>query len=118
MIRIEVKGRMPTTNDLRNWSWRENNREKKKWMEIIGWAIKEAKVEAQIKNLPKPFMISTTAYTKSMRDADSGAAAGKYFQDTLVNMQIIKDDNPKFIRPVLYDWQKAEGEEKVVYLIQ
>ncbi len=116
MIRISIPGRIMTLNEYRNAHFRKLHAEKLKWQEIICWELKRLK----IKPLNPPITITATSFTASARDCDGTIIGLKFFQDSLVEMGLLKDDSPTYIRPVILDWQKAKSrkEERMVFLIQ
>jgi len=115
MIRIEVPGRLPTLNQYRNWNHWQHSKEKNTHSE----AIQACVLVSKIKQVPTPMVLNITAYTVRMRDVDNCVIAAKYFLDTLKYMDLIVDDNPKYVKSLILQWKKAKsGQEKTVFIMQ
>ena len=116
MLRLEIPGRMPTLNQIYSSPhWSKRQKWAKEWHETIGWSLRSSKLP---KTLTAPFWLSVTMFTKRMRDHDNCVIGAKFFLDTLVENGYIPDDSPEYVTGITLQWQKATGEEKVVYLIQ
>ena len=108
---ILIKGRFPTLNDYRNFNWREHSNHKTVWEREIALELRNQK----IRSIPHPCILTVVQRTKRKRDNENCVVAAKYFQDTIVAMELIPDDNPDFITELRLRWSKAEGEECIEY---
>lgn len=97
MIRFEIPGRLPGTNEYQNAN-RLNRysgaKMKKQSQQIVEWAI----IAAKIKPVSKRVRINITWVEPNMRrDMDNITGARKFIHDALVSQGIIKDDGWKYI---------------------
>jgi len=116
MYRLEVPGRMPTLNNIYSSPhWTKRKKMADEWHETIGWCLKSSNLPDEITD---PFWLNATVFTKKMRDHDNCVIAAKFFLDALVKCGYVPDDSPKYVKGIVLQWQKAEGEEKTVYLLQ
>ena len=110
---ILIKGRFPTLNDYRNFNHWQHTEFKTTWEHEIAVELRNQK----IRSIPHPCVLTVVQRTKKKRDNDNCVVAAKYFQDTIVAMELIPDDNPDFITELRLRWQKADGDECVEYLV-
>lgn len=97
-MKFIIRGRLISLNDYTKVS-RGNayasNKLKREQQQLIGYAIKQAKLEPVKKYPVEP---KITWYEKdSRRDADNIVFAKKFILDALVNHRIIIDDSRKYV---------------------
>ena len=112
--RFEIHRRLPSLNDYIhkiNHNRYAGNKFKQDIQESICWEMK-----TQLKNLRinKPIILHIIWIEENKRrDVDNVYSAIKYIQDALVKMQIIKNDNSKYIVDVKHEI-KYEKESRVI----
>lgn len=113
--RFEIHRRLPSLNDYIHTINRNRyagNKFKQDIQDEICWEIK-----SQLKNLKidKPVILHITWIEENKRrDIDNVYSAAKYIQDALVKMQVIKNDNAKYITDVKHQIQYADKSKVIV----
>ena len=98
MIKYELKTKIPTLNeyiDAINYNRHKGNNFKQAYMNEIMWLIKAQKVK-KVKGKVDVYL--TFIEKDTNRDKDNIISCGfKFIMDSLVNLDIIKDDSWKYI---------------------
>lgn len=90
--------------------------------QVFEYYIKQANLKIEIP-IDKSLKISVDIYVENsgiMPDVDNLWPLEKWFQDSLVNLGIIPDDSPKYIRSSgekTYIWVNREDQRKLVFKI-
>lgn len=115
--KFEIHRRLPSLNDYIhkiNHNRYAGNKFKQDIQDDICWAI-----ITQLKGLKikKPVILHITwIEANRRRDVDNVYSAVKYIQDALVKMQVIKNDNSKWIVDVKHQIQYAKQSKVIVEL--
>lgn len=102
-IEIPVLPKSQTNNFGSHWSRRAD---KKNWLNLVYYAIKEAKRRPP----DEPLQSATLTFTRRSSqepDADNLAASFKPVQDAFQSLKIIHSDSPKIIGYPTYRWEYA-----------
>lgn len=101
-ISIPSLPRTQTNNFGSHWG---RSADKKKWLNLVYYAVKEAKRRPP----DEPLQSATLTFTRRSSqepDADNLAASFKPVQDSLVKLLVIHDDSPDIIEAT-YQWEYA-----------
>lgn len=114
-------GRLPSLNEYTS-ACRTNayigGTMKRKAQTEVSWAILQYKQKGLLKPVTKPCRVKFTFYEKTQkRDIDNVTSfATKVILDALVKMQILPDDNRKYITQLQYDFAKTDSDKILVEL--
>lgn len=103
---FEIKGKLPSLNEYVN-ACRKNkfagSQFKKKIQDKIVPQILQALSDDRLKPIKKPCIIYMTfTETSHRRDVDNIQSSQKFILDSLVNCQILPDDNPKWVKQIYH----------------
>jgi Holliday junction resolvase RusA-like endonuclease len=102
-IEIPVLPRSQTNNFGSHWG---RSADKKKWLNLVYYAIKEAKRRPP----DEPLQSATLTFTRrssAQPDYDNLVASTKPVLDAFVRLLVIQDDSPKIIGYPTYAWEYA-----------
>lgn len=115
------EGRLDSLNDYiraNRTNAQVGNRMKQLGQAAVGWNIIQYKQKGLLKPVTKSCRVKFTFYEKTQkRDIDNVTSfATKVILDALVKMQILPDDNRKYITQLQYDFAKADSDKILVEL--
>ena len=102
-IEIPVLPKSQTNNFGSHWG---RSADKKKWLNLVYYAIKEAKRRPPDEPLQSA-SITFTRRSSAQPDYTNLVASFKPVEDALVTMGVIEDDSPKIIGYPTYRWEYA-----------
>lgn len=121
MNEFTIWQKLPSLNEITNNN-RNNKyagaREKKQLQADVGWAIKLAVREDTLHAINEPVSITFEYYEKNKkRDLDNVASCAKYILDSLVENEILKDDNVQYVKEIHHILKSTNALEYKVKVI-
>lgn len=108
-----INHKLPSLNDYINVCRRNKYQAaqfKKDVDEVIGWAIRQALAKGTLKPTKEPCqIIFTWIEENARRDCDNIASAKKYILDAMQKQGIIPNDNQKYIKGFMDDFQRGKS---------
>jgi len=117
MYRIEIPGKTPTLNTFYRQHHMKSYKQKKDWEDIMWIHLLQSDMPLKLKT---PIELHVIQYSTKIRDNDNCVIAHKFFADTLVKLNYIKDDSPKYIETTILTSKKCSNKkgEKMVFMIR
>ena len=119
-LRIDQK--LPSLNDYINECrkhWSKGAAFKRYTEEVIIWYIRKAKWEGTLAPITGTVSLLIVWHERTRkRDADNVQSAAKYILDALQNLEIIKNDSPKYVDQINHRIERGTADFVEVYFYE